>query len=278
MQLCRRNPHYQTVVTSVRLGDLDTVRDLLELGLAQVDWLYRGASLLCLSVCRGDGEMVELLTRAGADVNRFYTYQGYSETALIAAVRLGYENIARSLALHPGTEVDAVDSAGKSALQFAVETRRPGLVSLLLQAGARIPPTLLHTAIKFSGYITGQEISFLLIRHGAKLEVEDELGRTALSWAVFVNNQELVWELLRLGGRSAKVSPALLALASTEIREMMERSRKEVVRLELLASGVIRRCLVSSSSNNYNRETQTFSQRLQLLPLPDKLKCFNCSK
>ena len=50
MQLCRRNPHYQTVVTSVRLGDLDTVRDLLELGLAQVDWLYRGASLLCLSV------------------------------------------------------------------------------------------------------------------------------------------------------------------------------------------------------------------------------------
>ena len=50
IQLCRRNPHYQTVVTSVRLGDLDTVRDLLELGLAQVDWLYRGASLLCLSV------------------------------------------------------------------------------------------------------------------------------------------------------------------------------------------------------------------------------------
>ena len=63
------------MVTSVRLGDLDTVRDLLELGLAQVDWRYRGASLLCLSVCRGDGQMVELLTRAGADVNQLYTYQ-----------------------------------------------------------------------------------------------------------------------------------------------------------------------------------------------------------
>ena len=270
MQLCRRNPHYQTVVTSVRLGDLDTVRDLLELGLAQVDWLYRGASLLCLSVCRGDGEMVELLTRAGADVNKLYTYQGYSETALIAAVRLGYENIARTLALNPGTEVEAVDSAGKSALHFAVETRRPGLVSLLLQAGARIPPTLLHTAIKLSGYITGQEISFLLIRHGARLEVEDELGRTALGWAVFVNNQELVEDLLRVGGRPGEISPALLALASPEIRQLVERSRREVAGLEILAGSVIRRCLASRSSR-----TQTFAEKLQLLPLPDKLKCLN---
>ena len=110
----RRNPHYQTVVTSVKLGDLDTVRDLLQLGLAQVDWLYRGASLLCLSVCRGDLEMVELLTRAGADVNKCYTYQEYSETALIAAVRLGYENIARTLATNTRADLNAQDSAGKS--------------------------------------------------------------------------------------------------------------------------------------------------------------------
>ena len=82
--------------------------------------------------------------------------QGYSETALIAAVRLGYENIARTLALNPGTQVDAVDSAGKSALQFAVETRRPGLVSLLLQAGAEIPPTLLQllTHDRSRGHVT----------------------------------------------------------------------------------------------------------------------------
>ena len=258
------------MVTSVRLGDLETVRDLLELGLAQVDWLYRGASLLCLSVCRGDEEMVELLTRAGADVNRFYTYQGYSETALIAAVRLGYDHIARTLALNPGTQVDAVDSAGKTALQFAVETRRPGLVSLLLQAGAEIPPSLLHAAIKLSGYISGQEIALLLLRHGAPLEVEDEQGRTALSWAVFVNNQELVEQLLKAGERPARVSRGLLELASPDVRRLIESSRGEVVRLELAASKVIRRCL----AGRRNR-TETFSQRLQLLPLPDKLKCFN---
>ena len=109
-----RNPHYQTVVTSVKLGDLDTVKEMLQLGLAQVDWLYRGASLLCLSVCRGDLEMAELLTRAGADVNKFYTYQGYSETALIAAIRLGYEKIARTLALQSEADVNALDSSGKS--------------------------------------------------------------------------------------------------------------------------------------------------------------------
>ena len=193
--------------------------------------------------------------------------QGYSETALIAAVRLGYENIARTLALNPGTQVDAVDSAGKSALQFAVETRRPGLVSLLLQAGAEIPPTLLHTAIKLSGYITGQEIALLLLRHGAPLGVEDEEGRTSLSLAVLLNNQELVEALLRAGERPARISRGLLELAMPEIRRLVERSRSEVVRLELVAGAVIRRCLVGRNSKK-----QSFAQKLQLLPLPDRLK------
>ena len=44
-------------------------------GLAQVDLLHCGDSLLCLSVFRGDWEMVEVLTRAKTDVNKFYTYQ-----------------------------------------------------------------------------------------------------------------------------------------------------------------------------------------------------------
>ena len=62
-------------------------------GLAQVDWLHCGDNLLCLSVCRGDWEMVELLTRAKNNVNKFYTYERYSEIALITAVRLSYEKI-----------------------------------------------------------------------------------------------------------------------------------------------------------------------------------------
>ena len=62
-------------------------------GLAQVDWLHCGDNLFCLSVCRGDWEMVELLTRAKNNVNKFYTYERYSEIALITAVRLSYEKI-----------------------------------------------------------------------------------------------------------------------------------------------------------------------------------------
>ena len=37
--------------------------------------------------------MVELLTRVKTDVKKFYTYQRYSEIALITAVRLSYEKI-----------------------------------------------------------------------------------------------------------------------------------------------------------------------------------------
>ena len=261
-----RNPHYQTVVTGVRLGDLDTVKEMLELGLAQVDWIYRGASLLCLSVCRGDLKMVELLVRAGADVNKFYTYQEYSETALIAAVRLGYENIARTLALGSEADVNALDSAGKSALQFAVETRRPAMVSLLLEAGARISAGLLHTAIKMSGYLSGQEISLLLLRHGADVEARDREGRSALSWAVWVNNLEIVEEVLRLGGDPHTVGRAVEVTASSEVRELVERSRSQVRRLESLVSRVIRRTLIDNVS------TSSFTERLSQLPLPSKLK------
>jgi len=102
-----------------------------------------------------------------------------------------------------------VDSAGKSALQFAVETRRPGLVSLLLTAGASIPPGLLHSAVRMSGYLTGQEISLLLIRHGADVTARDRDGRSPLSWAVCVNNKEIVEELIEQAIESAR--PTILA-------------------------------------------------------------------
>ena len=67
--------------------------------------------------------MVELLTRAKNNVNKFYTCERYSEIALITAVRLGYKNITQTLALHSSTEVEVVDSV--SCLVLTNRTNHP---------------------------------------------------------------------------------------------------------------------------------------------------------
>ena len=152
------------------------------------------------------------------------------------------------------------------ALQFAVETRRPGLVSLLLTAGASIPPGLLHSAVRMSGYLTGQEISLLLIRHGADVTARDREGRSPLSWAVCVNNKEIVEELLRAGGDPHSVSRAVEDTASSEVRDLVQRSRSHVAKLQSLAGRLIRRTLV-----NNRQSTESFEGRLSQLPLPTKL-------
>ena len=128
----RRNPHLEAVVTSVKLGDVTSVRELVGRGLVSVDTTHRGASLLCLAVCRNLADMVAELCRAGADVNTCYTWQvtqrtdsfkytvlfipvqGYTETPLIAAIRLGFESIARILVQSPNIDINIQDSEGKS--------------------------------------------------------------------------------------------------------------------------------------------------------------------
>ena len=58
--------------------------------------------------------MTRVLCDAGADVNTCYTWQSATETPLIAAVRLGYEHIVRTLIQAPGVDVNITDSQGKS--------------------------------------------------------------------------------------------------------------------------------------------------------------------
>ena len=140
------------------------------------------------------------------------------------------------------------------------------MVCLLLEAGARIGPGLLQSAVKMSGYLTGQEISLLLLRHGAEVRDLDSEGRSALSWAVSMNNSEVVSELLRLGGDPASVSRVVLGSASEEVKQLLERSRTEVARLDLLAIRTIRRALVQS-----DQRTGSFPSKLSLLPLPQRL-------
>ena len=104
------------MVTGVKLGDVDTVHGLVTRGLVSVDTCVRGASLLCLAVSRNDVSMVTCLVDAGADVNTCYTWQGSTETPLIAAVRLGYESVVRVLVNTINIDLNITDSNGKTGI------------------------------------------------------------------------------------------------------------------------------------------------------------------
>ena len=152
-----------------------------------------------------------------------------------------------------------------------METRRPVLVSLLLTAGAKIAPGLVTMAVKLSGYITGQEIAFLLIHHGAGVrDVGHEDDKTALSWAVYVNNMELIQELLRVGADPWAVSNNVLDTASEDVKKLIDKTRYNVPDLELLCNRSIRISLLQSNNKS------SFHQKLRELHLPSKLlKCIS---
>ena len=255
------------MVTGIKLGDLASVSRLLASGLVPVDSTHKGASLLCLAVSSNNPDMVEVVMRAGADMNTQYSWQGATETPLIAAVRLGYEAVARSLTRSPATDLDTRDTGGRSALQWAVEARRPGLVRLLLGAGARLHAPCLHSAIRMSGYITGQEIAFLLIRSGAEVtecEVGDRRLRP-LDWAVGVDSRELCEELLRVGARPADVPGQILDTASPGLRSLISEARRSVPSLEALARQRAR-ASVAASHSHLSIET-----RISRLNLPRRI-------
>ena len=254
-------------MTGIKLGDLASVTRLLASGLVPVNSTHKGASLLCLAVSSNNPDMVEVVMRAGADVNTQYSWQGASETPLIAAVRLGYEAVAVTLTRSPATDFDIRDSGGRSALQWAVEARRPGLVRLLLGAGARLHAPCLHSAIRMAGYITGQEIAFLLIRAGAEV-TEREAGDRRLrplDWAVSVDSTELSAELLRTGARPAEVPGQILDTASPGLRSLIAEARRSVPSLETLARQRARASLAASHSH------LSLEQRISRLSLPRRI-------
>ncbi|HZT42720.1 MAG TPA: ankyrin repeat domain-containing protein [Chthonomonadaceae bacterium] len=90
-----------------------------------------GYTLLMNRAANGDAEGVQMLLKAGANVNR--TLQGY--TALMEAARIGRNDIVKML-LQRGADVNMRANDGTTALRIAIRQRHPDTARLLKQAGA----------------------------------------------------------------------------------------------------------------------------------------------
>jgi len=179
---------------------------------------YRIDRQLLDAVYQGRKERVEQLLAAGASVNAREGFEGllrpWGATALMAALRLNHSEIA-TLLLSRGADIHARDSSGKSALSLALLENNLPLVRQLLAKGAdtngrinRVESEmlmarslealqLLLNAGADSNTPLGEGVTPLmrlaahepalievLLRRGARVEARDSAGRTALIYAL----------------------------------------------------------------------------------------------
>ncbi len=168
----------------------------------------RGATPLMLAIHAGRAEIIRELLEAGARVDAVST-QG--ETALSEAAFAGDEDTA-ALLMKRGAKPDTLDRYGKSVICYAAARGASRLVASLLDAG--VDPnaryggelTALMWAAGFPDLTRPEraaETVKLLIARGAKLDLVDDRGRSALMTAAGLNRFETARVLLEAGADRA---------------------------------------------------------------------------
>lgn len=166
------------LINAVIGGDLDDIQYALDAGgeLTAVDRLKR--PLLCIAATQGQPGSVDVLIRAGADVNGCEKEQRYSP--LHSASICGNLEAANSL-IAAGANVASVNHEQATPLHFVAHAsrNRRELVNLLIQEGANIQApdkdgnTPLHAAARHSN----GEMAQALLAHGADPDCRNLKGK-----------------------------------------------------------------------------------------------------
>ena len=174
---------------AVRSKNKDAVALLLKHGAQANHVNQNGATALAPAVLTDD-TMVQLLIDYGADIN------AGDPKPLMVAAELGSASMVAYL-LHNKADVNAVNKDGLPALASAIRGKRANVVEMLIDAGAdvHISPkgiTMLM-ACACSGHVASAQI---LIKHGLALDLQDELGFTALMHAAMSEGSSDMLEFL----------------------------------------------------------------------------------
>ncbi|HYZ84951.1 MAG TPA: ankyrin repeat domain-containing protein [Bryobacteraceae bacterium] len=179
--------------------DLGMTKYVLDLGVKEKQDSEFGCALGAAAPW-GDLELVKLLIANGGDphcVNRFGGKVKHGEielkllTPLMVAVPYGGLKVAQAL-IDAGANVNAVDSRGMTALMLSVVSDR-------------------HDPA----------VTKLLLAKGAKTDLKDKYGATALDWAKRTGNPETI---KLLGGIPQKPELAPVKQLSADTREVVEKS------------------------------------------------------
>ena len=154
------------------------------------------------------GTVKQLLQR-GFDAN---TRDSRGQTGLMLAIREQSPKAAKALLDQPGTEIDALNQAGESALMLAALKGDLAMVRALLERGARVNQpgwTALHYAA------TGPEpqVVRLLIERGAALDAGSPNLTTPLMMAAQYGAEDSIKLLLQRGADPSRRNQQQLSAA-----------------------------------------------------------------
>ncbi|XP_031555564.1 serine/threonine-protein phosphatase 6 regulatory ankyrin repeat subunit C-like isoform X2 [Actinia tenebrosa] len=142
------------------------------------------------AVSNGNGELVDALIDAGADVNKT---DSDGQTALFCALRSKNDNIVRAI-IDAGADVNKTEKYGRTALFIAVLHDNKSIVQALIDAGDDVNKTdIVYQTALFSAVRQDNESNVrALIDAGADVNNTDKYGETALFSAVRQDNESNV--------------------------------------------------------------------------------------
>ena len=192
------------LLNAVNEGDKQTVQELIEKG-GKVNYIgyvsSRNKSLLEIAVENNDKEMVTLLIEKGADVN----LENGGITPLDCTENEEIIALLRSHGAKTKEEIEKIDSEFISAVQYLDKEKIKSLISQVsdididISDGGESGSLKNVTALIFAVQNEEFELVRLFVENGAGIKVRDSNDASALFWAVFKGNVDIIDYLISKG-------------------------------------------------------------------------------
>ncbi len=203
------------LIAAANSGDLEAMRKAVAASGRPGARTLEGETALAAAARRGHFEAVRYLLAQGADPN---VRDALGQTPLMGAV-LNEDRWLTRLLLRNGADPDLADAVGQTPLVSAIRFGRVAAARELLAAGAdadlavaplRTGMRRLFPAKGISSLLwainEGQaEIVEAIVKRGARLNAQDDEGRTPLYWAVFYNEEKIARSLFDRGARLGRL-------------------------------------------------------------------------
>jgi ankyrin repeat protein len=198
-QMCTpsKDKFEQTIQNAIKDGNKEAIQDFLrfENGINFED--STGFSLLHLAVLYNKTEIIEVLLKKGAKLEK-KTKEG--DTALQIAILGNNLSMVRFL-LEKGASLDERNSNGLGVLHTAVTCNSEDMIQLLLEKGADINAKAINdlTPLHIAVSCNKKKMVQLLLKKGADINAKAINDFTPLHLAVSCNSEEMIQLLLEAG-------------------------------------------------------------------------------